>query len=270
MPARPVRASAAAARDRACGSLTRSAIASAIASAERRDPSGVVILMFVASPSTRRTACPARSASVASSVASTRRAPSGVAAGRRAGTPAASARDRSSRAAASRGRSVRLSRPRRSRRPASTADLDTASPCRAPEPPPRRARLSAAAAIVRAIEIRARERPRRVVNHDDVARRIGGAKRVRDRILPPRAAGDDAQRLAGAAQIRRRIVGERLRQRDDDLVDRPGARGTPRRCARGSAGRRRQQLLRLRAAEALAASAGRDDRWSRTSSIRRL
>ncbi len=116
-------------------------------------------------------------------------------------------------------------------------------------------------------QIRARERPRGIVDDDEIARRVRHAERVRHRILPPLATRDEAQRLARATgreavsglEIRRRIVDERLRQRDDDGVDR-----RMREEGRDAALEDRpaadcEQLLRLRAAEPLSASTGRND-----------
>ena len=114
-------------------------------------------------------------------------------------------------------------------------------------------------------QIRAGERARRVVNHDDVARLGRRAERVRDRVLAPLAARDDAQRLPNArarpaerdtpADRRRAPAAARRRPRR-----RPDARET-RSTLRSRIGRPpTEQLLRLRAAEPLAASAGRDDR----------
>ena len=92
---------------------TERAMAAAIARS-----SGVVILMFAASPSTIRTAWPACSASAASSVASAARQRERVAPARRGGTPAASARGKSSRA-----RSVSATRIEAARSAATPADL---------------------------------------------------------------------------------------------------------------------------------------------------
>ena len=116
--------------------------ARAIASATGRS-SGVVILMFVGSPRPGgRVAGALGERRLVGRVDAGRPAPARREA-RRAGTPAASARDRSPRAAASRQRIAGVA----TCRPPSRA----ASPCRAPAPPPARRRLSAAAAIVRAI-----------------------------------------------------------------------------------------------------------------------
>ena len=103
---------------------------------------------------------------------------------------------------------------------------------------------SAAAAIVRAIRSGADERPRRVVNDDDVARGRG-AKRVRHRVLPPRAAGHDPQRLGRTSgRYAGRIVGELLRQRDDHLVDRRMREKRGDAALENRAAADRQQLLR--------------------------
>jgi hypothetical protein len=61
-----------------------------------------------------------------------------------------------------------------------------------------------AAAVNRASDdVRAHERARRVVDHDQLARRRGGAKRVRHRVLTPIAAGDEAHRRRRVASARR-------------------------------------------------------------------
>ena len=136
-----------------------------------------------------------------------------------------------------------------------------ASPCRAPAAPPARRPLSTAAAIVR--EIRSALANGRAASWITTTSLVvaRGLERVRHRILPPRAAGDDPHRLRRGTQIRRRIGGQLGRQRDDDVVDRRDDRG------RASTLRSRigrpptvSSCLGTRAAEALAAAAGRDDR----------
>ena len=64
-----------------------------------------------------------------------------------------------------------------------------------------------------------RERPRRVVNDDDAGALRHLRERVRDRVLPPRAAVDDAHRFSRRNQVGRRRPCEIGRQRDHDLVD---------------------------------------------------
>ena len=97
------------------------------------------------------------------------------------------------------------------------------------------------------------------MNDDDVARRISGAERVRDGILPPRSTGNDAQRFSGAAQIRRRIVGERLRQRDDDLIHGRVSEERGDAPLENRASTNFQELLRRPATKAQAAPSGGDD-----------
>ena len=102
------------------------------------------------------------------------------------------------------------------------------------------------------------ERPRRVVDDDDLGLAQSGAERVRHRVLPPASAGDQAEGLS-AAQVRRRIVNHRLRKRDDDLRD-----GRMReKCADAAVEHRaagdRQQLLERASAETFASSSGGDD-----------
>ena len=96
--------------------------------------------------------------------------------------------------------------------------------------------------------------------HDhDVRVRRHLLKRVRDRILPPHAAGDDPQRLGGAAQVIGRIDGEVGRQGDNDFVDR--GMGEERRHAslENRSAPDRQQLFGARAAKPVTAAAGRKD-----------
>ena len=82
------------------------------------------------------------------------------------------------------------------------------------------------------------ERPRGVMNDDDVRRARHARKRVGDRILPPLAALDDLHRLATVAQVVRHAGGQVGRQRDDDVGDAVAAKGRRRRCAAGWGGRR--------------------------------
>ena len=117
-------------------------------------------------------------------------------------------------------------------------------------------------------QLRAGEWPRGIMNHDDVGVRFGHAERIGHRILTPAAARDHPQRLPGTAEregsgrakIGWRTVYERLRQRDNKCVDR-GVREQGHHAAlENRPPAHRNQHLRLRAAEPLATSAGRDDR----------
>ena len=203
--------------------------------------------MFVGSPSTSRTGCPARSASVASSVASTPASPS-ASASRKHVAPKRLRRlreiDRLAR--------QRLGDDHRSastgcaaERPASTASRFTVS----------RAGSAASAAPIRGRRNRPRDRDRRSQtaaprrgSRSTSLRVADGLKRVQHRILTPRAAGHDAQRLRRGPQVRR--------------ADRPTSsagsatttssiagmrRETRRRCARESDGRRRPAAAWARA-----------------------
>ena len=202
-------------------------------SASRRSPrpaarsSGVVILMFDGSPSTRRTAMAgALGQRRLVGRVDARRPARARRAARRGGTPAASARDRSRRAAASRATISGRRPPSQPRGPLHRVARLHRRQRRAATRPPRRS----SARSDRALD----ERPRRVVNHDDVAR----SRRRRETRSPPNPAAARRRRRAGAAspagaQIRRRIGGER----------RPAAR---RRLRRSPDGARNAATLRSR------------------------
>ena len=123
-------------------------------------------------------------------------------AGSRVETPAASAPERSTRAAASDGRSVCL--PADPHWRIVPASRTAASPCRAQACAASAAPDSAAAAMVRAIRSAlANGRAASWITTTSVCSATS-LKRVGDRILPPRAAGDDPERLG---RCRRRYAG---------------------------------------------------------------
>src|SRR5262249_48402319 len=104
-------------------------------------------------------------------------------------------------------------------------------------------------------EIGGGERPRGVVNHDDVALPVGGATRGGDGVPAARAATHQTD----VREVRRRRVEQLLRQRDDHLVhvgvrhERADAPLEDRLTADGD------ELLRPGRAEARSPAAGRDD-----------
>ena len=99
------------------------------------------------------------------------------------------------------------------------------------------------------------------MNDDDVARRSAAPKRVRHRVLPPRAAGDDAQRLR---RRRAGTAGGSPTSSAGSATTISSIAGCARNAAtlRSSIGRppTASSCFGTRAAEPLAASAGRDDR----------